>query len=76
MQKLYLTAHAQCRGAGQNVNPQKYDRLCSSKRVIFHHYGIEPTVRQHLEEEEENLYIKNSMEEEEEEEEDKRLMTM
>ena len=64
MQKLYLTAHAQCRGAGQNVNPQKYDRLCSSKRVIFHHYGIEHTDRDILEEEE-TLYIKNSMEEEE-----------
>ena len=27
MQKLYLTAPAQCRGAGQNVKPQKYDPL-------------------------------------------------
>ena len=27
MQKLYLTAPAQCRGATQNVNPQKYDPL-------------------------------------------------
>ena len=27
MQKLYLTAPAQCRGAAQNVNPQKYDPL-------------------------------------------------
>ncbi len=52
MQKLYLTAHAQCRGATKNVNPQKYDRLCSSKRVIFHHYGIEHTGRHQLEEEE------------------------
>ena len=64
MQKLYLTAHAaQCRGATKNVNPQKYDRLCSSKRVIFHHYGIE-SLRRHILEEEETLYIKNSMEEE------------
>jgi hypothetical protein len=27
MQKLYLAAPAQCRGAGQNVKPQKYDPL-------------------------------------------------
>ena len=27
MQKLYLTAHAQCHGADQNVNPQKSDPL-------------------------------------------------
>ena len=27
MQKLYLTAHAQCHGAFKNVNPQKYDPL-------------------------------------------------
>ena len=27
MQKLYLTAPAQCRGAAQNVKPQKYDPL-------------------------------------------------
>ena len=27
MQKLYLTAHAQCHGAAQNVNPQKYSPL-------------------------------------------------
>ena len=75
MQKLYLTAHAQCRGATKNVNPQKYDRLCSPKRVIFHHYGIDHTDRDILEEEE-TLYIRNSMEEEEEEEEDKWLMKM
>ena len=24
MQKLYLTAHAQCRGATNKINPQKY----------------------------------------------------
>ena len=27
MQKLYLAAPAQCRGAGKNVKPQKYDPL-------------------------------------------------
>ena len=27
MQKLYLTAPAQCRGATKNVKPQKYDPL-------------------------------------------------
>ena len=27
MQKLYLTAHAQCHGATKHVNPQKYDPL-------------------------------------------------
>ena len=27
MQKLYLAAPAQCRGASKNVKPQKYDAL-------------------------------------------------
>ncbi len=66
MQKLYLTAQAQSRGVGQNVNPQKYDRLCSSERVIFQTAWTERTDRQQLEEQE-TLSIRNSMEEEEEE---------
>ena len=35
MQKLYLTAHAQCHGATTNVNPQKYDPLRSSRTRVF-----------------------------------------
>ena len=35
MQKLYLTALAQCRGATQNVKPQKYDPLWSPKNMFF-----------------------------------------
>ena len=63
MQNLYLTAHAQCHGAGQNVNPQKYSPLWSSKNMNFHPSQLKHTGRQILEEEE-TLYIKNSMEEE------------
>ena len=71
MQKLYLTAHAQChgRGAGQNVKPQKSDPLWSSKNTCVHPFQLKHLDRQVLEEEE-TLYIKNSMEEEEEEEEE------
>ena len=62
MQKLYLTAHAQCRGAAQNVKPQKYSPLWSSKNMFCHPFQLKHSVRQFLEEEE-TLYIKNSMEE-------------
>ena len=72
MQKLYLTAHAQCHGAAQNVKPQKYSPLWSPKNMFFHPFQLKHSGRQILEEEE-TLYIKNSMEEEEEEE-DKALL--
>ena len=64
MQKLYLAAPAQCRGAGKNVNPQKCDPLWSPKNMFFHPFQLKHLRRQILEEEE-TLYIKNSMEEEE-----------
>ena len=73
MQKLYLTAPAQCRGATQNVKPQKYDPLWSPKNMFFHPFQLKHYAREILEEEE-TLYIKNKMEEEEEEEEDKALL--
>ena len=73
MQKLYLTAPAQCRGAAQNVKPQKYDPRWSSKNMFFHPFQLKHQRRQHLEEEE-TLYIKNSMEEEEEEEEEDKTL--
>ena len=72
MQKLYLAAPAQCRGAGKNVKPQKYDPLWSPKNMFSHPFQLKHLRRQVLEEEE-TLYIKNSMEEEEEEE-DKTLL--
>ena len=63
MQKLYLTAPAQCLVAAQNVNPQKYDPLWSSNKMYFHPFQLKHSVRQILEEEE-TLYIRSSMEEE------------